>query len=414
MQFPFSLYVGLRFSRARKRTGLLSFVSSISMLGVMLGVAILIVALAVMNGSISFLRGEALKSVAHVTVIGPTMSNDWRSFIKPYGQIQGVVGIAPFTTLEAIITVAGETQFVQMRGVEPELELSVAGNASPRAREMLLALRDYPNGVVLDSRLAARLSSRSGDEMTVAALDRLLRRSKSAPQALQVIGYADFGAYGGGDIILVNRELAVDLAPEAENTALRLSLEDVFSADAVAASIAIINRDLGQSSMEVETWREAQASLFSALAMEKFLTGLMLMTIVAVGAVNIVSTLVMAVAEKGPDIAILRTMGASRGRILRLFIVQGGVSGVVGTFLGALLGSLIALNLTRISLIIESFVGWLSGTDNIVFLSHLQTQLFWPEVAIVCTVALLISLLATLYPAYKASKIEPAEVLRYE
>lgn len=414
MQFPFSLYVGLRFSRARKRTGLLSFVSSISMLGVMLGVAILIVALAVMNGSISFLRGEALKSVAHVTVMGPTMSNDWRSFIKPYGQIQGVVGIAPFTTLEAIITVAGETQFVQMRGVEPELELSVAGNASPRAREMLLALRDYPNGVVLDSRLAARLSSRSGDEMTVAALDRLLRRSKSAPQALQVIGYADFGAYGGGDIILVNRELAVDLAPEAENTALRLSLEDVFSADAVAASIAIINRDLGQSSMEVETWREAQASLFSALAMEKFLTGLMLMTIVAVGAVNIVSTLVMAVAEKGPDIAILRTMGASRGRILRLFIVQGGVSGVVGTFLGALLGSLIALNLTRISLIIESFVGWLSGTDNIVFLSHLQTQLFWPEVAIVCTVALLISLLATLYPAYKASKIEPAEVLRYE
>ncbi len=414
MQFPFSLYVGLRFSRARKRTGLLSFVSSISMLGVMLGVAILIVALAVMNGSISFLRGEALKSVAHVTVMGPTMSNDWRSFIKPYGQIQGVVGIAPFTTLEAIITVAGETQFVQMRGVEPELELSVAGNASPRAREMLLALRDYPNGVVLDSRLAARLSSRSGDEMTVAALDRLLRRSKSAPQALQVIGYADFGAYGGGDIILVNRELAVDLAPEAENTALRLSLEDVFAADAVATSIANINRDLGQSSMEVETWREAQASLFSALAMEKFLTGLMLMTIVAVGAVNIVSTLVMAVAEKGPDIAILRTMGASRGRILRLFIVQGGVSGVVGTFLGALLGSLIALNLTRISLIIESFVGWLSGTDNIVFLSHLQTQLFWPEVAIVCTVALLISLLATLYPAYKASKIEPAEVLRYE
>jgi lipoprotein-releasing system permease protein len=148
--------------------------------------------------------------------------------------------------------------------------------------------------------------------------------------------------------------------------------------------------------------------------MEKFLTGLMLLTIVAVGAVNIVSTLVMAVAEKGPDIAILRTMGASRGVIMRLFIVQGGVSGLIGTGLGAILGVFIAINLADISLTLERAVGWATGNSNIVFVSHLQTQVIWSEVALVCSAGLVISLIATLYPAYRASKIEPAEVLRYE
>lgn len=413
MHKPFSLFVGLRLSRASRRSGLLSFVSSLSMLGVMLGVAILIVALAVMNGSIAFLRAEALKSVPHLTVTSDTMATDWPQRVTSLAAIEGVEGVAPYTELEAIVSVRGQTQFVNLRGVDPALEIGIAGNSSARARELLLALDEYPNGVVLDSRLAGRLGSRAGTELTAAALDRLLRRSKAAQQTLLVIGYADFGAYGGGDVALINREMASNLAGARATTALRVSLADVFAADSIARRI----RDsLGASTggLRVETWREAQASLFGALAMEKLLTGLMLMTIVAVGAVNIVSTLVMAVAEKGPDIAILRTMGASRGRVLRIFIVQGGVSGVVGTALGALGGSLLALNLVEVSLALESIAQFLSGRENLVFVSHLQTQLVWSEVATVCAAALAVSLLATLYPAYKASKIEPAEVLRYE
>ena len=151
-----------------------------------------------------------------------------------------------------------------------------------------------------------------------------------------------------------------------------------------------------------------------ALAMEKFLTGLMLMMIVMIGAVNIVSTLVMAVAEKTSDIAILRTMGASSGAIMRSFIMQGGVSGVLGTFFGAGLGVFIALFLAPIGLALESALGALLGQPNLLLVSHLQTKLLWSEVLLVCGLALLISLLATLYPAFRASRIAPAEVLRYE
>ncbi len=383
------------------------------MLGVLLGVMILIIALSVMNGSISFLRNEALKSVPHLTATSPTMSAEWPRYAEAFLGNASVLAIAPYVQFEALLSIEGSTEFIQVRGIEPALEQGVAGHTGDRAREALSALDETPNGVLLDSRLASRMGIRPGDELTIAALDRLLRRSKSAPQAFKVLGYADFGAYGGGNIVLLNRGEALMLDGNAQ-TLLRASLDDVFSAERVKRELDASNQVLGIAGIEFETWREAQASLFGALAMEKFLTGLMLLTIVAVGAVNIVSTLVMAVAEKGPDIAILRTMGASRGTVMRLFMVQGGVSGLIGTTLGALLGVLLAFNLAKLSLLLEQAFGWLTGNSNVVFVSHLQTQVVWSEVALVCFAGLLISLLATLYPAYRASKIEPAEVLRYE
>ena len=383
------------------------------MLGVLLGVMILIIALSVMNGSISFLRNEALKSVPHLTATSPTMSAEWPRYAEAFLGNASVLAIAPYVQFEALLSIEGSTEFIQVRGIEPALEQVVAGHTGDRAREALSALDETPNGVLLDSRLASRMGIRPGDELTIAALDRLLRRSKSAPQAFKVRGYADFGAYGGGNIVLLNRGEALMLDGNAQ-TLLRASLDDVFSAERVKRELDASNQVLGIAGIEFETWREAQASLFGALAMEKFLTGLMLLTIVAVGAVNIVSTLVMAVAEKGPDIAILRTMGASRGTVMRMFIVQGGVSGLIGTTLGALLGVLLAFNLAKLSLLLEQAFGSLTGNSNVVFVSHLQTQVVWSEVALVCFAGLLISLLATLYPAYRASKIEPAEVLRYE
>ena len=413
MRKMLSIFIGVRFSRARKRSGLLSFVSTISMLGVLLGVMILIVALSVMNGSISFLRNEALKSVPHLTVTNKTMATQWQRLATSFAENPSVSAVAPYAEIEGVLTINGLTEFIQVRGIEPALEQAIAGQASERAAEALQALEESRNGVLLDTRLASRLGIRPGDELSIAALDRLLRRSQSAPQGFSVLGYADFGAYGDGNIVLIKREEALALDVNAK-TLLRLSLDDAFSADNVKQELLASSMMLELPSTKIKTWREAQSSLFGALAMEKFLTGLMLLTIVAVGAVNIVSTLVMAVAEKGPDIAILRTMGASRGVIMRLFIVQGGVSGLIGTGLGAVLGVFIAINLADISLTLERAVGWATGNSNIVFVSHLQTQVIWSEVALVCSAGLVISLIATLYPAYRASKIEPAEVLRYE
>ncbi|HCO09915.1 MAG TPA: hypothetical protein DIT42_02010, partial [Gammaproteobacteria bacterium] len=206
-----SIFIGVRFSRARKRTGLLSFVSTISMLGVLLGVMILIIALSVMNGSISFLRNEALKSVPHLTATSPTMSAEWPRYAEAFLGNASVLAIAPYVQFEALLSIEGSTEFIQVRGIEPALEQGVAGHTGDRAREALSALDETPNGVLLDSRLASRMGIRPGDELTIAALDRLLRRSKSAPQAFKVLGYADFGAYGGGNIVLLNRGEALML-----------------------------------------------------------------------------------------------------------------------------------------------------------------------------------------------------------
>jgi lipoprotein-releasing system permease protein len=186
-------------------------------------------------------------------------------------------------------------------------------------------------------------------------------------------------------------------------------VDDVFNAKAVAEDLFA-----DYPGLSVQSWDDAQASLFNALRMEKVLTSFMLLMIVMVGAVNIVSTLVMVVADKGADVAILRTMGASRNTIMKIFVVQGLVAGFLGTLVGAILGTLLAANITDISLILERIINSLTSDSNRYFISHLQTQIEWGEVALICIAALTISFLATLYPAYRASKIQAAEVLRYE
>ena len=162
------------------------------------------------------------------------------------------------------------------------------------------------------------------------------------------------------------------------------------------------------------SWNQIQASLFNALSMEKMITGFMLMMIVVVGAVNIVSTLVMVVSDKAADIAILRTMGASRSTIMKIFMIQGVIAGIIGTLVGAALGVLLANYITDISLFLERMINSVFTDANVYFISHLQTRISWNEVLLVCAAAVLISFFATLYPAYRASKVQPAEVLRYE
>jgi lipoprotein-releasing system permease protein len=411
MQKPFSVLVGLRYTLARKQNFFLSFVSLISMLGVSLGVMILIVALSVMNGSIDTLRADALKSVPHVTVSGDRVTTNWNELANIALNSPNVISAAPYLEGEANILYQGNNRFVSLRGVEGVLEAGVVDNPSSGYKDMLIVLSETENGIILGAQLAGNLGIFSGADLSVTTLGSLLARNLANTQGFTVVGYADFGAYGNSDTGLVNLAQAQQLFAQnsASQLQLRLRVDDVFNAKAIAEDLFADYSDLS-----VQSWDEAQASLFNALRMEKVLTSFMLLMIVMVGAVNIVSTLVMVVADKGTDVAILRTMGASRSTIMKIFVVQGLVAGFLGTLFGAILGILLAANITDISLILERVINSLARDSNRYFISHLQTQIEWGEVALVCIAALTISFLATLYPAYRASKIQAAEVLRYE
>ena len=408
---PFSVFIGLRYSLTRKRNFLLSFVSLISMLGVSIGVLILIVALSVMNGSISLLRTEALKSVPHVIVSGESFGENWREEARLALTSADVLAVAPFLEGEATIRHQGNNSFVRLRGVDPLLEANVVNNDSTRYAELFLELAETQNGIILGSQLAHELEIDGRSDVSVTALSSLLTRSLSDTQGFLVIGFADFGIYGNNNVALVNlsQAQALFVADPGMNLQLRLKVADVLRAKKIAGSI-----NFAESDLDIQPWNETQASLFNALELEKILTSFMLLMIVVIGAVNIVSTLVMVVSDKTADIAIMRTMGASSTTIMKIFIVQGLIAGVIGTLAGAILGVLLADNITNLSLLLEQFLNSIFSDANIYLISHLQTRIDLIEVLYICAAALLVSLLATLYPAYRASKIQPAEVLRYE
>jgi len=408
---PFSLFVGLRYSLARKHNLLLSFVSLISMLGVSLGVLILIVAMAVINGSITTLRDEALKSVPHATVSGSDLNQNWTDVRSLALNSASVLAAAPFIEGEATITHQGETGFIRVRGIDPKLELPVNESARSVFQELITQLNETENGIILGAQLAGQLGVYSNTDVSILGLRSLLDRQLDDSLGFDVLGFADFGLYGNNNIALVKLETAQKLFENDPGVSLqlRLRVDDVDNAGQIASEALA---DAPQ--LEVAPWNVVQASLFNALNMEKFLTTFMLLMIVVIGAVNIISTLVMVVSDKSADIAILRTMGASRQTIMQIFILQGLVAGTIGTGIGAVLGVGLANNITNISLGLERFVNSTFVGANIYLLSHLETEVNFMEVYIVCALALLVCFLATLYPAYRASCVQPAEVLRYE
>ena len=408
---PLSLFIGLRYTLTRKRSFFLSFVSLISMLGISLGVLILIVALAVINGSITTLRTEALKSVPHVTVSGEPVTADWAAQRQIALQDSGVLAAAPYVEGEALVRYQGVNAFIQLRGVDADLEAEVVSNASQRSQELFNVLATTDNGIILGTQLAGSLGIYGSGEVSITSLASLLTRSVEETKSFEVVGFADFGFYGNDLIALVNLPEAQSLFARENGglLKLRLKVSDEFAAAEIAEAAF---SDAG--SVVIQPWNEIQANLFNSLNMEKILTGFMLMMIIVIGAVNIISTLVMVVSDKSADIAILRTMGASRRTIMQVFIVQGLVAGFIGTLVGALLGVVLANTVTDISLLLERLINSIFTDANVYFISHLQTRVNFNEVVVVCALALLISFIATLYPAYRASKIQPAEVLRYE
>ena len=407
----FPLFIGLRYSLAQKNSLLLSFVSLISVLGVTLGVLILIVALAVINGSIETLRKEALKSTPHVTIAGPALQANWRELRDLALRSEEVIAAAPFIEAEASITHQGEAAFIAVRGIDTALESSVSEPGSATFIDLLASLGESETGVILGAGLAGQLGVRSSTQVSLLSLGKLLRRRLDEGQGAEVIGFADFGLYSNHNTALMSLTAAERLFANdpGVDIRLRLRVSDINRAGDIAAEVFSDYPEL-----KITPWNEVQASLFDALNMEKFLTAFMLLMIVVIGAVNIISTLVMFVSDKSADIAILRTMGASQASIMIIFMVQGLVAGILGTVIGVALGLGLAGSITDVSLALEQFVNSNIEGANLYLLSHLQTEVVSSEVMLVCLAALVTCFLATLYPAYRASCIQPAEVLRYE
>ena len=411
MRRPLSFFIGLRFSLAKKHNLLLSFVSLASMLGISFGVLILIVATSVINGSINVMRLEALKSVPHAVIQGTFPLGNSNRGMNQILDLEGVNAVAPFIEGEAIIKHQGNFEFIKIRGVLPEKEQTVISNPSQKYLELLHDLKNTDQGIILGPQLAASLDVFNAKSINAVSLGSLLQRSPMDVEGFKVVGFADFGLYGNSNLALINLKDAQSFF-EGESDGkvkLRLSVDDIVNAKPIAEQVRNI-----YPMVEVVSWDEAQSSLFTALNLEKILTSIMLVMIIVIGAVNIISTLVMVVSNKSSDIAILRTLGATKSMIMKIFVVQGMISGILGTLFGVFFGTVFALYAPSISQIGENIVNQLVVGGDMYFISHLRTQVNSYEVMAIGAVAILISFFATLYPAYRASKIYPAEVLRYE
>jgi lipoprotein-releasing system permease protein len=411
---PVSLFIGLRYTRTRKKSQIISFVSIVSTLGITIGVLALIVVLSVINGSTSTMRDETLKAVPHASVQSSRGLNDWTVVRNSLASSPGIIGASPYVEGEAWLRYDGGGEFVQLRGVSPMFESEVLQVESPGFRQLLDTLGQRDNGIILGISLANRLGIYLDDELTLMSLNSLINRELDDAMRFRVIGAADFGFYGNNNTAMISLEAAQHLLGEgtaAQDVRLRLRVDDVFNAGPIAAAAV---QSANDPSLSSSSWSETQSSLFGALRLEKTLTGFMLLMIVVIGAVNIVSTLVMVVADKSADIAILRTMGASRGTIMSIFITQGTTVGVFGTLLGAVLGVLISKNLSTVMGWVERALNTAFSPADVYMISYLRAELRSNDVVIICISALLVSFLATLYPAYRATRIQPAEVLRYE
>jgi len=382
------------------------------MLGITLGVLSMIVVLSVINGSTTFWRTETLKSVPHVIISASASDFDWRELTQQALLHPQVLAAAPYLEGEAWVRYQGRDQFIRLRGVDPGAELEVMDSPSSQLQDLLQQLDNSENGQILGGRLVRDLGIFNNQSVGVTPLRSLLGRSLEDIRSFNILGVGDFGIYGNDSVALVQLDEALELFPE-QQVQIRLRVNDVFNAATIAQE-AVVEARATTDELRIIPWSESQRTLFDALRMEKILTGFMLLMVVIIGAVNIISTLVMVVADKGADIAILRTMGARKLTVMAVFVVQGTLAGLFGVVLGTLSGVLIATNLSTLTRLLESFMSLVSPNDQVMVISFLRAEVIWSDIFIISGVALLISFLATLYPAYRATRVQPAAVLRYE
>ncbi|MDH4190521.1 MAG: lipoprotein-releasing ABC transporter permease subunit [Betaproteobacteria bacterium] len=411
----YELLVGLRYTRAKRRNHFISFISLISMAGIALGIWALIVVLSVMNGFQKEVRGRILGVAAHVQVLGGAgRIAGWQSVARDVLREPHVLAAAPFVNAQAMLTNGQAVRGALVRGILPELEGKVAELGTHMRAGSLAALKPAEFGVVLGIDLAHALGVLLGDKVALIAPQGQVTPAGVIPRLKQftVVGLFEAGiSDADGGLALVHLEDAQKLYQLGSAvTGVRLKLDDLFAARDVAHAL---NPRIGPD-YYASDWTRSNANYFRAVEIEKRMMFIILTLIIAVAAFNIVSTLVMAVTDKQADIAILRTLGASPGSIMQIFVVQGALIGVIGTLVGVTSGVLTAVNVDVIVPAIENALRIKFLSKDVYLIPELPSQVIASDVITVALVALGLSFIAAIYPSRRAARVNPAEALRYE
>ena len=418
MQVPYELLVGWRYTRAgrgTRRNGFISFISGVSMLGIALGVAALIVVLSVMNGFQKEVRDRMLSVVSHVEILasdGAALRDLPRTLQQAKANPQ-VLAAAPFVASQALLARGEEVKGALIRGIDPALEPEVTDLAMNLRQSSLTQLQPGAFGIVLGAELMRNLGVRPGDKLTLISPSGQVTPAGVVPRLKQmtVVGSFDSGHYEyDSTLALLHVDDAARIFRLEGPTGVRLKLRDLHQAREVGAAL---QASMGDQVL-VRDWTRQNRTWFAAVQLEKRMMFIILTLIVAVAAFNLVSTLVMTVTDKQSDIAILRTLGATPRSIMAIFVVQGAMVGVIGTLAGAMMGLGIAFNIDVLVPALERLFHASFLPQDIYLISRMPSDPQRGDILPVLLVSLLLALLATLYPSWRASRIKPAEALRYE
>ncbi|WP_293775439.1 lipoprotein-releasing ABC transporter permease subunit [uncultured Oxalicibacterium sp.] len=413
----FEWLIGVRYTRAGKRSGrnsFISFISLISMAGIAVGVAALIIVLSVMNGFQKDVRDRMLSVLSHIEVFEPGGSlPDWQKTAEEVSANTEVIGTAPYVDSQAMMTRDDTLRGVMIRGVLPDQEPRVSDVAKHVKQGSLDNLRPGEFGIVLGSELARAMHVYMGEKVTMIAPQGQVTPAGVIPRLKQftVVGVFDSGHFEyDSSMAFIHIQDAMTMFRLAAPSGLRLKITDMQRAPQVAMDLA---RHLS-GDLLIRDWSRQNRNWFAAVQTEKRMMSLILTLIIAVAAFNLVSTLVMTVTDKQADIAILRTLGASPASIMKIFMIQGALVGLIGTAVGVAGGVLVALNIDVIVPFIESVFQVQFLPKDVYLISELPSDLRWPDVWTIGGIAVVLAFLATLYPSWAAARVKPAEALRYE
>lgn len=411
----YEFWVGRRYVRSKSGNRFVSLISAISMLGIAIAVAVLIIVLSVVNGFERELKDRLLAMSAHATIESPDGAlSDWSTHIQVAVENERVNAAAPYVDGQGLLVLGERLSGAQLRGIEPALEDKVSGIVDVITDGDLYTLKAGGFNIVLGVELAKELRASIGDKLTVTLAEGIvtpagivLRNKRFTVSGIYRVGMYEFDRR----LAFINLGDAQRLFRMGDSVSgVRLAVTDIFSASEIVREVAL---DAGGGVL-VSDWTRRHVNFFRSIQITKSILFVILLLVVAVAAFNIVSTLVMVVKDKQADIAIMRTVGARPLSIMKIFIIQGSIIGVIGTFLGLVFGVLFALNLETIVGVVETIFGIKFLAADVYFISDLPAELRLGDVVTICTIAMLLACLSTLYPAWRGARMLPAEALRYE